>query len=126
MRAIFGQDRRKSGGRQKRELEVDIVVAGKNMGKAYSLDFSPGGFRVAGIGLRLALSEQITFSLRAPIEKYGGEGIVSRKDGPRGITRIGGRLGNAFFIKVDEQKFRDFIAERFNIKSDIKSGPLQN
>jgi hypothetical protein len=126
MRAIFGQDRRKSGGRQKREIEVDIMVAGRAVGKVYSLDFSPGGFRVAGIGLRLALREQINFSLLAPLEKYGGAGVVSRKDGPRGITRIGGRLGNAFFIKVDEQKFRDFIALKFNIKSDMKSDPLQN
>ncbi len=126
MRAIFGKDRRKSGNRQKRELEVNIMVAGKNLGKAYSLDLSPGGFRVAGIGLRLALREQINFSLMVPVEKYGGAGIVSRKDGPRGITRIGGRLGNAYFIKVDEEKFREFVGVRFNIKTDTKSDPLQN
>jgi hypothetical protein len=126
MRAIFGKDRRKSGGRQKRELEVAIMVAGKNMGKAYSLDLSPGGFKVAGIGLMLALREQINFSLMAPVEKYGGEGIVLRKDGRQGITRIGGRLGNAYFIKVDEQKFREFVEVKFNIKSDAKSDQVQN
>ena len=59
------------------------------------------------------------------VETYGGVGIVSWKDGPQGITRIGGRLGNAFFIKVDEQNFREFVYVKFNIKSSTTSGELQ-
>jgi hypothetical protein len=126
MTPIYGKNRRTSGDRQKREIEVEIMVAGRNMGKVYSLDLSPGGLKVAGIGLRLALSEQINFSLLSQVDKYGGKGIVSRKDGPQGIQRIGGRLGNAFFIKVDEQKFRDFVEVKFNIKSVNKGDRLQH
>jgi hypothetical protein len=121
MADAFGNDRRRSGGRQKKELEIEIRVAGGSTGKAYSLDLSPGGFRVAGVGLRLALSEQINFSFAASGEKYGGEGIVSRKDGLQGIMRIGGRLGNAFFIKVNEQKYREFLEMKFNIKPGTTS-----
>lgn len=126
MTPIYGRNRRTGGDRQKRELEVEIMVAGKNMGKVYSLDLSPGGLRVAGIGLRLDLSERVNFFLLSQVDKYGGKGIVSRKDGPQGIQRIGGRLGNAFFIKVDDQLFRDFVEVKFNIKSGNKGDQLQH
>jgi hypothetical protein len=49
-------------------------------------------------------------------DKYEGEGWVSRKDRPREIRRIGGRLGNVFFVKVDDQKFREFVENKCNIR----------
>jgi hypothetical protein len=116
MIGIFGEDKRKSGSHQKRELDVEIHIPDRRIGKVFSIDISYGGLRVAGIGLYLNIGEKVNFSVAMMGDKYEGEGLVSRKDRPREIRRIGGRLGNVFFVKVDDQKFREFVENKCNIR----------
>jgi hypothetical protein len=102
--------------REKRELEVEINSSDRKARKAISLDFSVKGLRIGGIGLNLDIGEKINISLAMLGDKYEGEGVVSRKDEPREIRRIGGRLGNIFFIKVDDHKFQEFVEKKFDIR----------
>jgi hypothetical protein len=118
MIGIFGEDKRKNGFHQKKELDVKIHIPDRRIGKVFSIDISYGGLRVAGIGLNLNIGEKVNFSVAMMGDIYEGEGLVSRKDRPREIKRIGGRLGNVFFVKVDDQKFREFVENKCNIRPE--------
>jgi hypothetical protein len=107
---IYGENKR-SQGRLKRELKVEIKIGAQVM-QIYSIDLSSGGVKVGGAMLKLTPGEQVELS----IEKDGGrhvfQGQVERGDGTQHINRIG-RDANAFFIRILDERFLDFIKALF-------------
>jgi len=76
---IFGEDKRKNGIHQKREIDVEIHIPDRRIGKVFSIDISCGGLRVAGIGLNLNIGEKVNFSVAMMGDKYKGEGFGIKK-----------------------------------------------
>jgi len=107
---IYGENKRNQG-RLKRELKVEIKI-GVQVMQIYSIDLSAGGVKVGGAMLRLPPGEQVELS----IEKDGGihafQGKVERGDGTHRINRIG-RDANAYFIRILDERFLDFIKAIF-------------
>ena len=108
---IYGKSKRNST-RFKRELRVDLKAGGQTV-QVYSIDYSVVGIKVAGTTLDLTPGERVELV----IEKDGGKvtfyGRVERDDGAHHINRIG-REANAFFIKILDEKFPDFVKAMFS------------
>ncbi len=103
---IYGKDRRRHE-RVKRELKVEIKTGTETM-QIYSIDLSAGGVKVGGALLKLTLSEQIELAIEKDGEKFTFRGRVERDDGSQRINRIG-RDGNAFFIRILDDRFAEFV-----------------
>ncbi|HLE41578.1 MAG TPA: PilZ domain-containing protein [Nitrospirota bacterium] len=107
---IYGKSKRNTT-RFKRELRIDLKAGGQAV-QIYSIDYSVVGIKVAGIMLDLTPGEQVELV----IEKDGGKvvfhGRVERDDGAHHVNRIG-REANAFFIKILDEGFPDFVKEMF-------------
>ena len=109
---IYGSNRRGKG-RAKRELGVQLRSANE-VKQVYTVDFSTGGVKVAGAMLRLAIGDLVELI----IEKSGGllsfPGKVARADGMHRINRIG-RDGAAFFIRILDEKFVEYVKANFSM-----------
>ncbi len=109
---IYGSNRRGKG-RAKRELGVQLRIADE-VKQVYTVDFATGGVKVAGVMLRLAVRQTVELI----VEKNGGllsfPGQVARADGMHRINRIG-REGSAFFIRISDEKFMEYVKENFTV-----------
>ena len=103
---IYGNEQRTQG-RVKREYLVDIKI-GNETKKIYSIDLSEGGVKVGGAMLMLKPGEQIELSMEKDGEKFTFRGQVARNDGSQRINRIG-REANAFFIRILDERFSEFV-----------------
>ena len=103
---IYGKERRRQP-REKKEFKVDIKT-GKQTILAYSIDFSVGGIKVGGAGLKLVPGEQVELSIEKDGAKFTFPGRVQRDDGIQRINRIG-RDGNAFFVRIVDERLAEFV-----------------
>ncbi len=62
--------------------------------------------------LELAPGEQVELFIEKDGRKYAFRGQVERDDGAHHVNRIG-REANAFFVKVLDREFPDFVKAMF-------------
>jgi hypothetical protein len=109
---LYGSNKR-SHGRAKREFTVQIKVANV-VKQVYTIDFSTDGVKVGGPTLRLVLGERIELVIDQGGSKFTFPGQVTRQDGLERINRIG-REGNVFYIKIEDEKFVEFVKANFSV-----------
>ncbi len=107
-----GSDKRNSG-RMKRELVVRVKTIQETK-QAYTIDLSHGGVKVGGALLHLPVGEQVEVFLEKAGETNPFVGRVAREDGMYHINRIG-RDANAFFIRIADVRFSEFIRRNYQI-----------
>jgi len=109
---IYGNNKR-TNGRMKREMVVGIKTKTEAR-EAYTIDLSTGGMRVGGASLKLPLGEQVELTMAKGAEKIPFSGQVAREDGMCHLNRIG-RDVMAFFIRIPDVKFSEFVSSNYNI-----------
>jgi hypothetical protein len=109
---IYGNNKRNNG-RMKREMVVGIKTKTEAR-EAYTIDLSTGGVRVGGALLKLPLGEQVELTMAKGGEKIPFSGSVVREDGMYHLNRIG-RDVIAFFIRITDVKFSEFVSRNYNI-----------
>jgi hypothetical protein len=109
---IYGSNKRNKG-RAKREFNVQLKSANE-VKQVYSIDFSEGGMRVGGPMLQLSVGDQVELILEKSGNKASFLGQVARQDGIERIKRIG-RDANAFFIRIVDEKFVEFVKANFSV-----------
>ena len=102
----YGEKTRKHP-RVKRELRVDVKT-GTRIAQVYSIDLSAEGIKIAGAKLCLVPGEQVELIVEKGAEKFTFQGGVARADGSQRIKRIG-RDGNAFFVRIDDERLAEFV-----------------
>ena len=107
-----GSDKRNSG-RMKRELAVRVKTT-RETKQVYTIDLSHGGVKVGGALLKLPLGEQVEVFLEKAGETNPFSGRVAREDGIYHLNRIG-RDANAFFIRIADVRFSEFIRHNYQI-----------
>jgi hypothetical protein len=108
---IYGKSKRNTT-RFKREVRVDLKTGGQTV-QIYSIDFSAIGIKLAGIMLDLTPGERVELSIEKDGGKVAFHGRVERNDGTYHVNRIG-REANAFFIKILDEGFPDFVKAMFS------------
>ena len=103
---LYGQNTRKDA-RVKRELRVEIKTGAETM-QIYSIDLSAGGVKVGGAMLKLSPGDQVELSIEKDGGKFTFPGQVERDDGSQRINRIG-RDVNAFFVRILDERFSEFV-----------------
>jgi hypothetical protein len=109
---IYGNNKRING-RMKREIAVGIKTKTETR-EAYTIDLSVGGIRIGGALLKLPLGEQVELTMAKGGEKIPFSGSVVREDGMYHLNRIG-RDVIAFFIRITDVKFSEFVSRNYNI-----------
>jgi PilZ domain len=109
---LYGINKRING-RMKREIVVGIKTKTEAR-EAYTIDLSVGGIRVGGALLNLPLGEQVELTMAKGGEKIPFSGRVAREDGMYHLNRIG-RDVIAFFIRVTDGKFSEFVSSNYHI-----------
>ena len=106
---IYGKEQkeRRRQLREKRELKVDIKTSTQTR-QVFSIDLSAGGIKVGGAMLKLIPGEQVEIAIEKGGEKVTFRGRVERDDGSQRINRIG-RDGNAFFIRILDERLAEFV-----------------
>ncbi len=88
------------------------VKTNKGLNVAYTIDVSRGGVKVASPVLMLPVGERVELVIEKRGEKYPFPGQVAREDRNYYIKRIS-RSANAFFIKIDDVRFLDFVSDNY-------------
>lgn len=109
---IYG-DNKRSSGRTKREFSAGVKTSTETK-QVYTIDFSHGGVKVGAAMLQLPLGAQVELVLEKGVEKIPFNGRIAREDGICYINRIG-RDANAFFIKITDIRFPEFIRANYQI-----------
>ncbi len=109
---IYGSNKRNKG-RARREFNVQLKSANE-VKQVYSLDISEGGMKVGGPMLQLSVGDQVELVLEKSGIKVSFIGHVARQDGIERINRIG-RDANAFFIRIIDEKFSEFVKANFSV-----------
>ncbi len=109
---LQGSDKRNSG-RMRRELAVRVKTTGETK-QVYTIDLSHGGVKVGGALLKLPVGEQVEIFMEKAGETNPFSGRVAREDGMYHINRIG-RDANAFFIRISDARFSEFIRRNYQI-----------
>jgi hypothetical protein len=109
---IYGNNKRNSG-RTKRELMVGVKT-GTETKQVYTIDLSHGGVKVGAAMLRLPLGAPVELLLEKGGEKIPFSGRIARGDGICYINRIG-RDANAFFIKITDARFPEFMKTNYQV-----------
>lgn len=107
------RDNKRINKRVNREIVVGIRTKTEAR-EAYTIDLSVGGLRVGGALLNLPLGEQVELTMAKGGEKIPFSGRVAREDGMYHINRIG-RDVIAFFIRITDVKFAEFVNSTYNI-----------
>jgi hypothetical protein len=98
--------------RIRRRIKQQLVVGVRTMtglNVAYTIDVSRGGVKV-GSPLLLPLGEQVELVIDKQGEKFPFQGQVAREDGSYYINRIK-RSVNSFFIRIDDERFSNFMID---------------
>ncbi len=106
----YANDKR-IGRRMNQEIVVGVKT-NKGVNVAYTIDVSRGGVKVASPVLMLPVGERVELIIEKRGEKYPFPGRVAREDRNYYITRIS-RSANAFFIKIDDARFLDFVSDNY-------------
>jgi hypothetical protein len=109
---IYGNNKRISG-RTKRELMVGVKTATETK-QVYTIDLSHGGVRVGAAMLQLPLGSRVELVMDKGGEKIPFSGRIAREDGLCYINRIG-RDANAFFIKITDARFPEFVKINYQV-----------
>jgi hypothetical protein len=109
---IYGNNKRTSG-RTKREFMVGLKITTETK-QVYTIDLSHGGVKVGGARLQLPVGAPVELVLDKGGEKIPFSGRIARKDGLYYISRIG-RDANAFFIRITDARFPEFMRAHYQI-----------
>lgn len=104
---------KRSGKRLKREIIVGIKMQAETK-MAYTIDLSRGGVKLGSPSLTLRLGEAVDLVVKKEGENIPFPGTVARQDGICHLNRIG-RSAMAFFIRIADSRFSEFITENYYI-----------
>jgi hypothetical protein len=104
--------------RYKRRMKQELVVGVRTkMGlvhAAYTIDLSRSGVKIGSPLLMLSPGDRVELIIDTQGRKYPFSGQVERTDGHYYINRIH-RSVNAFFIKIDDERFSTFAIDHYYV-----------
>ena len=110
---VLYENNKRNNGRTKREMMVGVKT-GTEMKQVYTIDLSHVGVKVGAANLQLPLGAQVELVLEKGGEKIPFSGRIARQDGLCYINRIG-RDANAFFIKIFDNRFPEFLRINYQV-----------